>query len=192
MTNPFSAIVIPRSVSGAPAGRTSSTVHERFIRPAYAFPTCTEDASEPIRVQVDNDGVMSNSVAQRRRELGIRMALGTERHQLRSMVVTQAMKTTIVDLAIGIGCLRPFLYPLGVVVRRWPVRRHVVHRRADGAWYRGTRGGVASGAEGDCRGSGDRTPRRVTRLALEPRNHADYRLGFPTRIEPSSMTRYDS
>jgi hypothetical protein len=56
MTNPFSVVVMPWSVNGAPLGRTSSAIHERFIAPAYAFPrTCTEDedASEPVYAQVD-------------------------------------------------------------------------------------------------------------------------------------------
>src|ERR1700704_4993203 len=35
MTNPFAVVVMPRSVTGAPAGRTSSAVHERFIPSAY-------------------------------------------------------------------------------------------------------------------------------------------------------------
>ena len=37
MINPFSVVTTLQSVNAAPAGRRSSAVHGRFIRPAYRF-----------------------------------------------------------------------------------------------------------------------------------------------------------
>ena len=48
-------------------------------------------------------GVMSYSVEQRRQELGIRMALGAEGHQLRRMVLADAMKLTAIGLVVGMA-----------------------------------------------------------------------------------------
>jgi predicted permease len=48
-------------------------------------------------------GVMSYSVAQRNREIGIRMALGAQPADLRSMVVSQALRMGIAGLAIGLA-----------------------------------------------------------------------------------------
>ena len=47
--------------------------------------------------------VMAYSVAQRRREIGIRMALGAQTADVRSLVLTQALRMGIVGLAIGIA-----------------------------------------------------------------------------------------
>ena len=48
-------------------------------------------------------GVMSYSVEQRRREIGIRMALGADVAQVRRMVVAQGLKLTVAGVAIGIA-----------------------------------------------------------------------------------------
>jgi ABC-type antimicrobial peptide transport system permease subunit len=48
-------------------------------------------------------GVMSYSVAQRNREIGIRMALGAQPGDLRGMVVAQAMKMGVLGLALGLA-----------------------------------------------------------------------------------------
>lgn len=48
-------------------------------------------------------GVMSFSVAERAREIGIRMALGAERSTVLGMVCGQGMKLTAVGLAVGLG-----------------------------------------------------------------------------------------
>jgi putative ABC transport system permease protein len=47
--------------------------------------------------------VMAYSVAQRRRELGIRVALGAEPRDIRSLVLGQAVRLGLVGLAIGLG-----------------------------------------------------------------------------------------
>jgi ABC-type antimicrobial peptide transport system permease subunit len=48
-------------------------------------------------------GLMAYSVAQRRQEIGIRMALGAHAAQLKKMVVWQGMRLALIGLALGIG-----------------------------------------------------------------------------------------
>jgi len=48
-------------------------------------------------------GLMAYSVAQRTQEIGIRMALGAEAGQVRSMVVKQGMRLAIVGVIVGIA-----------------------------------------------------------------------------------------
>jgi putative ABC transport system permease protein len=52
-------------------------------------------------------GVVSYSVEQRRREIGIRMALGAARWPLRRMVLRQAIAMTFAGVAIGMVCAMP-------------------------------------------------------------------------------------
>ena len=47
-------------------------------------------------------GLVAYSVAQRRREIGIRMALGADRHNVVRMVVRQGMKLVVIGLVIGL------------------------------------------------------------------------------------------
>jgi len=49
-------------------------------------------------------GVVSYSVAQRTREIGIRVALGAGRGRIRTMVLNQGMRATFVGLGIGVAC----------------------------------------------------------------------------------------
>jgi ABC-type antimicrobial peptide transport system permease subunit len=62
-------------------------------------------------------GVLSQLVGQRRREIGIRMALGASRGSIQGMILRRASLLTIVGLAVGLPAslavgrlLRAFLY----------------------------------------------------------------------------------
>ncbi|HUR20709.1 MAG TPA: ABC transporter permease [Vicinamibacterales bacterium] len=48
-------------------------------------------------------GVVSNSVSERRREIGIRLALGAQRGRVVSLVIRQALLLTAMGLVIGLG-----------------------------------------------------------------------------------------
>ncbi len=48
-------------------------------------------------------GLMAYSVEQRTQEMGIRMALGADRMQIRKLVVWQGMRLTFVGVVLGIG-----------------------------------------------------------------------------------------
>jgi ABC-type antimicrobial peptide transport system permease subunit len=47
-------------------------------------------------------GLMAYSVAQRTREIGIRMALGAEAQQVRKMVVFQGMRLAVIGVVVGL------------------------------------------------------------------------------------------
>jgi putative ABC transport system permease protein len=52
-------------------------------------------------------GVLSHGVARRTRELGIRMALGAERHRVLRLVLRQAATTVALGLAAGLAIAVP-------------------------------------------------------------------------------------
>ena len=65
-------------------------------------------------------GVISYTVARRRGEMGLRMALGATRARLLRMIVGQGLRTTVAGLALGLGAaaalrklLESMLYGVG-------------------------------------------------------------------------------
>ena len=48
-------------------------------------------------------GLMAYSVEQRTQEIGIRMALGAESHNVRNMVIVQGMRLALMGVVIGIA-----------------------------------------------------------------------------------------
>ena len=48
-------------------------------------------------------GVMSYSVSQRRQEIGLRIALGAQRTNVRGMILGQTLKLTLIGVGLGLG-----------------------------------------------------------------------------------------
>ena len=63
-------------------------------------------------------GVVSYGVVQRKREFGLRMALGSTPGQLKSLVIRSGIKTAVVGMAAGAALasgLRASLYGVGLI-----------------------------------------------------------------------------
>ena len=52
-------------------------------------------------------GVLAFSVAQRRREMGIRVALGARAQSVRSLVLGEGLRLAAIGTALGVGTARP-------------------------------------------------------------------------------------
>jgi putative ABC transport system permease protein len=61
-------------------------------------------------------GVVSYSVAQRTREIGIRMALGAGRGQIQAMVLSQGLRATAIGIGIGLVCAMAVTRVMGALL----------------------------------------------------------------------------
>jgi predicted permease len=106
------ADVVQREIRAATGGRTVTRVRTMddvsaasIARNRFEMWLATSfGAVALLLAAVGLYGVVSYSVEQRRREIGIRMALGAERSLLRRMVLTQAVAMTSAGVAIGMVC----------------------------------------------------------------------------------------
>ncbi len=79
-------------------------------------------ASALLLASIGMYGLMSYSVEQRRREIGIRLALGAALSDVRSMILFQGMKLALIGVAIGIFAavlLSRFLASFLFGVEKW-------------------------------------------------------------------------
>jgi putative ABC transport system permease protein len=49
-------------------------------------------------------GIVSHSIAERTREMGLRMALGATPARVRGMLLTQSLSVTAAGAVLGVGC----------------------------------------------------------------------------------------
>ena len=108
-------------------------------------------------------GVLTYSVSQRRREIGIRSALGATKTDLIKLIVRQGLASTLAGLALGVvlsllvtRLMQPLLF--GITPLDWPS----FARDADRAARRRPGGVSAAGPQGGSDRSGDHTTRRMT------------------------------
>jgi predicted permease len=102
-----------RSMDQVSAASTGQSQHQMWV-------TTTFSAVAMLLAAVGLYGVMSYSVEQRRREIGIRLALGADVKQVRQMILAQGMKLTGFGIAGGIAAalgltrvLAGFLFGVG-------------------------------------------------------------------------------
>ena len=92
-------------------------------------------------------GLMAYAVTQRRREIGVRMALGAERRDVFRLVLTRALRIVVAGLIVGlagaVGVTRVLQRFLFGVTPTDPIVVHDRHAAADGG---GTDGGMAARA----------------------------------------------
>ena len=92
-------------------------------------------------------GVISYAVSQRTREIGIRMALGAKKSELKWMFVRSALVLTAVGVAIGIGtaAAADAVHEVAAVQHQ-PARSHHLHHCAVGPGGGGRIGQLSAGA----------------------------------------------
>ena len=116
-------------------------------------------------------GVMSYSVSQRRREIGIRVAIGAARGQVLGLVMRQGLWMVAVGTAIGlVGALAGARLVRGMLYGETGYRCDDVRRRAARAhWRRGVRD-LVPGSPCSDGGSHGGAPRRMRfgRFAVNP------------------------
>jgi putative ABC transport system permease protein len=94
-----------------------------YARPRFHLILFSEFAAIGLAlVCVGIYGVMSYSVMQQRREIGIRIALGAIAHDVRSMVLGTALRCIL--MGIGAGLLFAFLVARVLASQIWSVSRY--------------------------------------------------------------------
>jgi hypothetical protein len=92
-----------RGVTIEQAQSELTTISSRL---SAAYPTSNSDIGArvtPFQSLLVHDGVMAYSVAQRRREIGIRMALGARASDVRALVVSQALRMGLMGAGVGVA-----------------------------------------------------------------------------------------